>query len=118
LVELRRNERPMILQQTAGGASAPARALDLLDAIWRNGRAYRSGVGAMTLQRGDALLIVGPRERLAALNGEADLIILNPVQARPVNASKAPLAAMRMVLTVGAVMLGYLALLFSVVLEG
>ena len=80
----------------------------LVSAIWRNGRAYRSGVGAMTLQRGDALLIVGPRERLAALNGEADLIILNPVQARPVNASKAPLAAMLMVLTVGVVMLGWL----------
>jgi phosphate:Na+ symporter len=33
LVELRRRQRPMILQQTAGGASAPARALDLLDAM-------------------------------------------------------------------------------------
>ena len=32
-MELRRNERPMILQQTVGGASAPARALDLLDAM-------------------------------------------------------------------------------------
>ncbi len=33
LVELRRKERPVILQQTAGGASAPARALDRLDAM-------------------------------------------------------------------------------------
>jgi phosphate:Na+ symporter len=33
LAELRRLKRPMILQQIAGGKSAPARALELLDAI-------------------------------------------------------------------------------------
>jgi hypothetical protein len=33
LVELRRQERPLILQQTAGGASAPAQALEVLDAM-------------------------------------------------------------------------------------
>jgi phosphate:Na+ symporter len=33
LEELRRKERPLILQQTAGGASAPAQALDVLDTM-------------------------------------------------------------------------------------
>ncbi len=43
LVELRRNERPMILQQTAGGASTPARALDLLDAMrWLDRLGYHT----------------------------------------------------------------------------
>jgi phosphate:Na+ symporter len=33
LAEVRRQERPLILQQTAGGASAPAQALEVLDAM-------------------------------------------------------------------------------------
>lgn len=77
-------------------------------AIWRNGRAHRSALGAMTLQRGDALLIVGPRPRLASLNADNDLIVLNPVQAQPVDARKAPLAGALMVLTIGATLIGWL----------
>ena len=42
-VELRRNERPMVLQQTATGAAAPARALDLLDAMrWLDRLGYHT----------------------------------------------------------------------------
>ena len=33
LGDLRRQERPLIRQQTAGGASAPAQALEVLDAM-------------------------------------------------------------------------------------
>lgn len=77
-------------------------------AVWRNGQALRSGVGALALQRGDALLIVGPRERLAELGRDEDLIVLNPVQVQPVDASKAPLAAGLLALTVGTVLAGWL----------
>jgi phosphate:Na+ symporter len=43
LVELRRQERPVILQQTAGGASAPAHALELLDAMrWLDRLGYHT----------------------------------------------------------------------------
>lgn len=77
-------------------------------AVWRNGQALRSGVGALALQRGDALLIVGPRERLAEVGRDEGLIVLNPVQAQPVDESKAPLAAGLLVLTIGAVLAGWL----------
>ncbi|MCL4180868.1 MAG: hypothetical protein KJ072_24360 [Verrucomicrobia bacterium] len=43
LVELRRRQRPEILQDTAGGASAPGRALDLLDAMrWLDRLGYHT----------------------------------------------------------------------------
>lgn len=77
-------------------------------AVWRNGTALRSGVGALALQRGDALLVVGPRERLAALSSDEDLIVLNPIQVQTTDASKAPLAGGLMVLTIGTVLAGWL----------
>lgn len=43
LAQLRRLERPKILQQTAGGISAPSRALDLLDAMrWLDRLGYHT----------------------------------------------------------------------------
>jgi di/tricarboxylate transporter len=77
-------------------------------AVWRNGRALRSGVNGLTLQRGDALLIVGPRERLAELSRDEDLIVLNPVQAQLMDTRKAPLAAGLMFLVIGSVLAGWL----------
>jgi di/tricarboxylate transporter len=77
-------------------------------ALWRNGQALRSGVGALALQRGDALLVVGPRERLATLGTDEDLIVLNPIQLQPIDTSKAPLAGGLMVLTIGTVLAGWL----------
>lgn len=76
-------------------------------AIWRDGRPYRSGLGAMALQRGDALLIVGPKHKLAKLNADPDLIVLNPVQADLVHTGNAPIAAGVMALTVGSVLAGW-----------
>jgi di/tricarboxylate transporter len=83
--------------------------------VWRNGRSHRSGMGDMELQRGDALLIVGPRRRLAALNTDPDLIVLNPVQAQPVDARKAPLAAGLMAVTVASVLIGWLPIYIAAV---
>lgn len=77
-------------------------------AIWREGRPYRSGLGTMVLQQGDALLIVGPRSRLAELNGDENLIILNPVHVKPVDTRKAPLAGALMLLLVASVLFGLL----------
>lgn len=71
-------------------------------ALWRDGESRRSALGSMPLAAGDALLIVGPKRRLALLNDDEDLIVLNPVHAKPVDSSKAPLA--------GALMLGMVAL--------
>ncbi len=77
-------------------------------AIWRGGKPYRSGLGEMPLQRGDALLLVGPIKQLARLSANPDLIILNPITAKPVDKNKAPLAISLMLLVVAIALSGLL----------
>ena len=77
-------------------------------AIWRDGRPHRSGLGAMALQHGDALLIIGPKYKLAELNADPDLIVLNPVHVEPIDRRKGPIAGGLMALIVGAVLGGWL----------
>jgi di/tricarboxylate transporter len=100
----------------------PAHALELdkryqveLAAIWREGRPYRSGLRSMTLQAGDALLVVGPRRRLAALNDNANLIVLSPIQVKPSDGRNAPVAGALMLLVVGAVLAGLLPIYIAAV---
>jgi di/tricarboxylate transporter len=45
--------------------------------IWRSGRSYRSHVRNIRLEFGDALLVSGPRERIEALAGDEDFLILS-----------------------------------------
>jgi uncharacterized protein with PhoU and TrkA domain len=47
-------------------------------AIQRGGRSYRTDVGTMALQRGDALLIAGPARRVRELYADPELIIFEP----------------------------------------
>ncbi len=77
-------------------------------AIWRGGKPYRSGLGEMPLQRGDALLLVGPIKQLARLSSNSELIILNPITANPVDKNKAPLAISLMLLVVAIALSGLL----------
>jgi len=54
LAELRRQERPLILQQTASGVSAPAKALELLDAMrWLDRVGYHTWRISIYLGRDD-----------------------------------------------------------------
>ncbi len=76
-----------------------------LAAIWRAGKPHRSSLRTMTLQSGDGLLFVGPKVRLAGLNDIEDLLILNPIQVKPINTRKAPLAGALMLLVVAAVIM-------------
>lgn len=47
-------------------------------AIQRGGRSYRTDVGGMALQAGDALLIAGPAARVRELHLDPELIIFEP----------------------------------------
>ncbi len=76
-----------------------------LAAIWREGKPHRSSLRTMILQSGDGLLFVGPKLRLAGLNDIEDLLILNPIQVKPINTRKAPLAGALMLLVVAAVIM-------------
>jgi di/tricarboxylate transporter len=45
-------------------------------ALWREGRSYRTDVGKMPLQVGDALLMVGPIPKIKSLAKERDYLLL------------------------------------------
>jgi len=65
-----------------------------LIAIWRSGQAIRSDLESQTIQFGDALLFVGPRQKLLLLNKEPDLLVLSGISAAPATDDRrAPLAA-------------------------
>jgi len=62
-------------------------------AIWRGERAFRSGLGDLTLQHGDALLCYGTAENLRAMAREREFVVLKmDLQEQPL-ITKAPLAA-------------------------
>ena len=59
-------------------------------ALWREGRSYRTDVGDFPLQAGDALLMVGPPDRVQVLADEPGYIVLGqPQHALPQAARKA-----------------------------
>jgi di/tricarboxylate transporter len=45
-------------------------------AIWHEGRPYRSDIATRTLRFGDALLVHGPRSKLALINEDTDFVLL------------------------------------------
>lgn len=62
-------------------------------ALWRNGRSFRTDVGKMPLQVGDALLMVGNAGQIRALAQESDFTVLKSGHAaRPRRPHKARLA--------------------------
>jgi di/tricarboxylate transporter len=87
-----------------------------LVAVWRSGKAQRSDLEQLTLQFGDALLFVGPRQKLALLNDDPDLLVLTPVSLPVTDSSRAPLAALIMLGVVGAVLAGWLTIGIAAVL--
>jgi di/tricarboxylate transporter len=94
-------------------------------ALWRAGRSYRTDVGAMALRAGDALLMVGAREKIDLVAGDDSFVILESSHVQqPSRPEKAPWAlAMMGVVLVGAVvqtvplaltvLIGWLGLVYS-----
>jgi di/tricarboxylate transporter len=68
--------RSGLIGQTLRGAHFREKYSMTALAAWRAGRPIRSGLTDLELQFGDALLLMGPRERLAALRTEPDFILL------------------------------------------
>lgn len=74
-------------------------------AIWRGDRAYRTGLGDIPLNFGDALLCYGPREKFEIMAREQDFVVLTTeVQQQP-RVDKAILASVIMLGVVGSVIL-------------
>lgn len=63
-------------------------------ALWREGRSYRTDVGDFALQAGDALLMVGPPDRVRAFAAEPGYIVLDQPNALPLTPDKGWLAVL------------------------
>ena len=75
-------------------------------AVWRKGRAHRSGLQDMALQFGDALLVYGPRHNLEAVARDPDFLVLDRAAARAPRLEKAPIAATVMIAVILSAILG------------
>jgi len=78
-----------------------------LAGIWREGAPLGTELADERLQIGDALLMIGPRDRLELIDKDPDFLVLTPLGQEPPDTRRAPLAAAIMLGVVAAVMLGY-----------
>ncbi|MGH8168636.1 MAG: SLC13 family permease, partial [Woeseiaceae bacterium] len=78
-----------------------------LAGIWREGETLSGNLAEERLMVGDALLLLGPRERLQLLSGDSDFLILTPLGQEPPDTRRAPLAVLIMAGVVISVMAGH-----------
>ena len=89
-----------------------------LAGIEREGDAVSSDLARERLQIGDALLLLGPRDRLQLLATDSDFLTLTPLGQEPPDTRRAPLAAAIMAGVVLSVMLGYAPISVAAVVGG
>ncbi len=77
-----------------------------LAGIWREGEPVGTDLTDERLQIGDALLLLGPRDRLQLLASDSDFLVLTPLGQEPPDTRRAPLAALIMAAVVVTVMMG------------
>ena len=111
------------LEPRSGLAGRPLTDINFRDtyglelvAVWRHGEAIRSNLDQLHLELGDALLVLGPRERLIVLERDPELIILTPVTQRALDTRRAPLAAGIMLGVVISVLAGWLPIYIAAVI--
>jgi len=85
-------------------------------AIWREGRAYRTGVRDMELRFGDAILLYGPRDRLIALGREPDLVVLTEAAQETPPLKKAGLSTLVMAAVLVPVLIGVVPIYIAAVI--
>ena len=112
-----------ILEPRSGLAGRPLTDINFRDtyglelvAVWRHGEAIRSNLDQLHLELGDALLVLGPRERLIVLERDPEFIILTPVTQRALDTRRAPLAAGIMLGVVISVLSGWLPIYIAAVI--
>jgi len=89
-----------------------------LAGIWREGTTIGTELADERLQIGDALLLLGPRDRLKLLSSDSDFLILTPLGQEPPDTRRAPLAALIMAAVVGSVMMGMAPISVAAVIGG
>ncbi|MEM8817059.1 MAG: SLC13 family permease [Pseudomonadota bacterium] len=89
-----------------------------LAGIEREGDSIPFDLARERLQVGDALLLLGPRDRLQLLATDSDFLTLTPLGQEPPDTRRAPLAAAIMFGVVLSVMLGYAPISVAAVVGG
>jgi di/tricarboxylate transporter len=89
-----------------------------LAGIWREGGPIGVDLAEDRLQIGDALLLLGPHDRLKLLSNDSDFLILTPLGKDPPDTQRAPLAAFIMLAVVLSVMAGYAPISIAAVVGG
>jgi di/tricarboxylate transporter len=89
-----------------------------LAGILREGEPVGADLAEERLQIGDALLLLGPHERLKLLSNDSDFLILTPLGQEPPDTRRAPLAAFIMLCVVLSVMAGYAHIAVAAVVGG
>ena len=89
-----------------------------LAGIWRQGQTLGGNLAEERLQIGDALLLLGPRDRLQLLSSDTDFLILTPLGQEPPDTRRAPLAVLIMAGVVIAIMTGFLPTPVAAVIGG
>ena len=89
-----------------------------LAGILREGGPVGAELAEERLQIGDALLLLGPHERLKLLSNDSDFLILTPLGQEPPDTRRAPLAAFIMLCVVLSVMAGYAHIAVAAVVGG
>lgn len=98
MVEATLHPRSALAGKTVGELEMRERRQVEIAALWRGGQPHRSELEEMVLRQGDALLFVGPRRKLADLNQDPDLIVLDPVSVQAVDTGRMPYAGALMLL--------------------
>ena len=118
LLDATLHPRSALAGRTVGALNFRERYGIELAGIWREGQSIGAELADETLQIGDGLLLLGPRDRLQLLESDTDFLVLSPLgQERP-DTRRAPLAAFIMFCVVMSVMLGYAQISIAAVVGG
>jgi di/tricarboxylate transporter len=118
LMDATLDPRSQLAGRTVGELNFRERYGIELAGIWREGETVGTDLAEERLQIGDALLLLGPRDRLQLLESDADFLILTPLGQEPPDTRRAPLAGLIMLGVVLAVMLGYAPISVAAVVGG
>ncbi|NND55116.1 MAG: SLC13 family permease [Gammaproteobacteria bacterium] len=87
-----------------------------LMAVWRSGETIRSELNQLTLEFGDALVLLGPRAKIQVFSEEPDFITMTPAPKSPPDMKRAPLAGIIMLAVVGVVLAGLLPIAIAAII--
>ena len=118
LMDATLDPRTQLAGKTVGELNFRERYGIELAGIWREGQPVGTDLADERLQIGDALLLLGPRDRLQLLTTDRDFLTLTPLGQEPPDTRRAPLAALIMALVVSSVMLGYAPISIAAVIGG